>query len=296
LENYEILIVDDRSTDETQNILKRFQTNTTIRVLHHPQNSRYKSSKKAALEYAITHARGEVLVFTDADCYPGSGWLNGMASHFTQSIGLVAGFSPQRARSRLLDRILIIDAASAALVSSSSIQRGLGVTCAGRNLAYRKSAFEDIGGFGAVPDTLSGDDDFILQKIAQHPNWNVTYAFDPKTVVQADGPQTWFAFLRQKRRHLSAGVNYRPRIQFYYTLFHTLNAFVWTLSLLGMFQNILFCLPLFAKIVVDLRLLILFLVRFGFRLSWIYYLIWEGVFVFYHTLIGPLGVFKVKRW
>lgn len=292
-EQMQIIVVDDNSSDGTLQRMHAFadESIACIHCLENPNPSKYKSSKKAALEAAVEKARGDILLFTDADCRPEKGWVRSMISMFDDSVGLVAGFSPQTAPGGFWGDVLQIDAASAAFVAAGTIGLGRGVTCTGRNLAVRRRALFDIGGYASLPDSLSGDDDFLLHNISRHPRWKVKYAFDPASVVPAAGPQNVRCFLQQKKRHLSAGRDFQPLSQFLYALFHLANLAIWlALPAAFYFRAPLLLAPLAAKIISDYFCLHYFLNIFQKKIHLKAFLFWEPLFLFYNIFAGP-GLF-----
>lgn len=293
---FEVVLVDDSSTDCTQQTLQKFTQNQAIHILQNSSHGKYKSSKKGALEIAIPKSRGELLLFTDADCLPPPTWIKNMVRYFQPDTGLVAGFSPQQSDKKWLNKILEIDAAAAAMVSASTIGYGRGVTCTGRNLAYRKQAWLDIGGFVSLPDSLSGDDDFILQAISKQPSWKVKYTFDSTLIVPALGPQSIASFLRQKQRHISAGKYYSLPAKLGFTLYHFVNLMIWGLAIFGLFIHYIFILPLLIKLVLDFFILRFFVRHFNLKIDVRLFLLWQILFVYYNTVTGPIGFFRKLKW
>jgi len=94
-----------------------------------------------------------------------------------------------------------------AVVAAGAIGQGNPVTAAGRNFAYRRSAFKAVGGYGTGVAGASGDDDLLLQRMAKG-GAKVRFAINPETFVLASGAATFGEWLRVKRRHLSAGKRY----------------------------------------------------------------------------------------
>ncbi len=67
---WEIIAVDNASTDQTANIIKSYQTKLPIRYLYEPI-----AGKNNALNLALSVIRGQLIVFTDDDVVPDRNWL-----------------------------------------------------------------------------------------------------------------------------------------------------------------------------------------------------------------------------
>ncbi|HOT96051.1 MAG TPA: glycosyltransferase [bacterium] len=288
--DWEVLIVDDGSSDATRAIARAgVERHPRWQLLGNDYPERWRSRKKGALESALRRARGEYLLFTDADCTPPPAWVAQMAAVLASGAAVCVGFSPLTASGAppLWRAFLHTDALAAALVAAGGIGHGRGITCTGRNLACRREALSRIGGYAALPDTLSGDDDFLLQKIAQLPGETLTYLLTPQGAVPARGPAGWRALLGQKRRHLSAGSRYTRPVQLGYFIFHSANALLWSL---------LFLAPLFrpwllgflaAKILLDGLALLVWSIRLQQPFHPGGFLLWEGLFPLYHLFAWP---------
>ena len=292
----EIIIVDDDSSDGTFEFLQSFVGNHKIRILRKNGDSKYKSSKKHALEIAVSEAKGDILLFTDADCRPGPFWAMTMLSIFTDSTGMVAGFSPQTAKTKLWSEVMKIDTAAAAFVAAGTIAFGRGVTCTGRNLAIRKQALLDVGGYQALPDSLSGDDDFMLQKISSHPKWQVKYAYDSQAVVPAAGPKNVRCFLDQKRRHISAGKHFQIFSQLIFALYHLANLGIWVSLFIAPFVGAIYIVVFILKLVFDFIAVFWFLGLFKIRVRIASFILWQPLFLFYNIFIGPLSFVQKLKW
>ncbi|MBN1561286.1 glycosyltransferase [candidate division KSB1 bacterium] len=293
---YEIIVVDDQSTDGTLERLVKFAEKQPILLLQNSQRGKYRSTKKSALELGISRARGDIMLFTDADCLPGKTWLKAMVEYFDEETALVAGFSPQTATNKVLRHLLTVDAAAAALVAAAAIAAGRGITCSGRNLAYRKDAFTAVGGFARTPDSVSGDDDFVLQAISMRRRWKIRYAFDKSTMVLSAGPQNVKSFLQQKRRHISAGKYFPRTAQAGFALFSLINALIWLSAFSGLFIAPALVLPLLLKFGLDYAILRWFLHHFTIKVRWSNFLLWELLYFYYNSISGPVGLLKKERW
>ena len=75
--NYEIIVVNDASTDSTEQILKQFSAITVLTT-----NG---IGPSMARNLAIEKATGEYLAFTDGDCLIDREWLNQLLAYFTSN-------------------------------------------------------------------------------------------------------------------------------------------------------------------------------------------------------------------
>jgi poly-beta-1,6-N-acetyl-D-glucosamine synthase len=287
---WEVWIIDDQSRDETLAIARKA-------ALDHPNwhatendhTETWHSSKKGALETAIRRARGELLLLTDADCTPPALWISGMVAALSPQIGFSAGFAPLRAPAAPVwwQEFLRVDALAAAMVAAGGIGHGCGITCAGRSLACRRSALEEIGGYAGLPDTFSGDDDFLLQAIARCKKWRMAYALEPQIAVPSLGPPDWRAFLLQKKRHLSAGTSYNRPAQAGYLIFHAANGLLWLAALFSPLFNPAWALLLLLKVVLDGITLIFWSNKLRQPFPLAGFFAWEFLFPLYHLLAFP---------
>jgi cellulose synthase/poly-beta-1,6-N-acetylglucosamine synthase-like glycosyltransferase len=212
-DHYEIIIVDDRSTDNTASIVKEVSLkHASVRLIQATELPPGIAPKKHALARGIDAATGEIICTTDADCIPASGWIQAMVSCFEPEVGLVAGFSPleESSKKSLFQKLFTLDSLSLAAVAAGSFGLGKPLTCNGRNLAYRKETFRSVNGFKEIQTFISGDDDLFLHQVQQRTNWEMRYAIDCQSVVRSKAPSHLKEFINQRIRHASKGRYYPP--------------------------------------------------------------------------------------
>jgi hypothetical protein len=138
----------------------------------------------------------------------------------------------------------------------------------------------------------------LLQKISKIPGYRVAAVFSPESQVPSRGAENLRAFIRQKRRHISAGKAYSRQQQIGYALYHLSNTILWLCPLfLGLPGMALLLLKfgfdglLFHQAMKRLRIAIcdLPLARSAF-------LPWQFLFWLMHTIVGPTAFVGRVRW
>ena len=75
--DWELIVVDNNSTDRTQDVLSGFVGRLPLRIHFEPRQG-----KSVACNSALQHAHGDVLLWTDDDVIPVQGWLEANLSRF----------------------------------------------------------------------------------------------------------------------------------------------------------------------------------------------------------------------
>jgi poly-beta-1,6-N-acetyl-D-glucosamine synthase len=208
--DYQVIVVDDRSDDDTAAIVEAMAaTWPRLKLVRAPQIPRFRCPKKSALAVAIEAGAGELLLFTDADCEPEPGWISAMASGFSrQQVGLVAGYSPHRQAAGLKNGILALDNMAVAALSAGSIGMGRALASTGRSLAYRRRVYNEVGGFEPVGHLLGGDDVYFMRLVGQT-SWEMAYNRRMQGAVWSQaGPEQWRQIIQQKLRHAAKAGHY----------------------------------------------------------------------------------------
>lgn len=206
--DYEVVIVDDNSSDKTYEILLQFQKKYPIlHIVNIREKKHY--GKKTALELGIQKSTHELLLLTDADCYPTSHfWIDRMQAEMRGNIEIGLGFSPYKKSYGFLNAFIRFETVIAAIQYFSFALFGQPYMGVGRNLIYRKSLFKRQGGFKSHEHIASGDDDLFINASASFSNIKVI--LDSQTFVYSIPKSSWLKFYYQKSRHLTTGKKYKP--------------------------------------------------------------------------------------
>ena len=167
-DTFEILVVNNAPND------------ITPKDLIIPENCSILSESRpgsyAARNKALSIAKGNIILTTDADCIPPKNWIKIITSYFTKETGMVVGMAPLKSTYWWLSSFISMDALTADILAYGSLGWGHAVACAGRNFAYRKSVFMEVNGFSGINHIITGDDDLFLQKVAKMTNWKIQFS------------------------------------------------------------------------------------------------------------------------
>ncbi|MEB3702961.1 Poly-beta-1,6-N-acetyl-D-glucosamine synthase [Candidatus Bealeia paramacronuclearis] len=190
--HYEVLLLDDGSTDNTLEIAREFVESGKLRILHKSKNQ----GKALALNDGFPCTNGEIIVIFDADAEPHPQFLNHMIKHFQHPrVGAVTGHPRVKNTNTFLARLQLVEFTSIiGLLRRSQRIWGRIVTISGIASAFRREALHDMGGFS--PNAYTEDIE-ITWRLQKH-FWDVRY--EPKATVWMHVPETFTTFFRQRLR------------------------------------------------------------------------------------------------
>jgi len=188
--NYEIIVVDDGSTDNTLNEAKQFKSKN-VKVIHQEN-----SGKPVALNTGVKHAKGEIILTVDADSALDRDSLRKLAARFADPrVGAVAGNIKVIPEPTLLNAIQGTEyALGINLVRKAQSMLGCVMIVPGPIAALRRQAVEQVGLFS--DDTFAEDFD-ITMKILRA-GYRVEY--EDAAIAYTDAPKNLEDFMKQRRR------------------------------------------------------------------------------------------------
>jgi glycosyltransferase involved in cell wall biosynthesis len=135
--DYEIIIVDGHSSDDTVDLASKFP----VRIFFEDGGNR-----ASACNVGVSHAKGEIVAFTDDDCVVPKDWLERIAINFDRDeMQVLGGPSLTPPESTHLEKAL--GATYAQVVDLTALGNKSGKKIAGCNSAYLKSTLINAGGF-----------------------------------------------------------------------------------------------------------------------------------------------------
>lgn len=232
--NFELVLVNDGSYDETLQIMEEFQIEYPgkIKIVDVKPNEKFWGSKKYALTLGIKATSFEYLLFSDADCKPNSSeWISEMVQHFSENHQIVLGYGAfEKKTNSFLNKIIRFETLLTAIQYFSFANIGIPYMGVGRNIAYTKSAFFEVNGFAKHMNIKSGDDDLFINEVANKKN--TTFCLSPKSFTISKPKENFKSWVSQKRRHISTANYYKFHHQFLLGLFYCSILLFWTFAII----------------------------------------------------------------
>ena len=198
---FQVVLVDDRSTDRTGQIMEGFRARHAerVQVVHVREEPAIRNPKQAALELGFRAAHAEILAFTDADCVLPPEWLAGLLPYFADPrVGIVFGQLALARAGGFLGRFQAYDQPLIHQWNSGTAGLGIPGSCFGNNLAARRAVVEQVGGFLGLGDTLT--EDAALVTAAAKRGWRVRVCTRRSAMIVTRPQPSWRAFLNQHLR------------------------------------------------------------------------------------------------
>jgi len=207
-EFFDVIVVDDHSTDATATIAGQFPFVKIIQL----EEDNINSYKKKAIETGIAAATGELIVTTDADCIPGKEWLQTIASYKeeTNAVFIAAPVSIH-CNSSVLQVFQAMDFMVLQGITGAVVHKKQMSMCNGANLAYEKKVFYEVNGFAGIDNIASGDDMLLMYKISEKYPDAVHYLKAKEAIVSTQAVTTWKEFFQQRIRWASKAAKYQDK-------------------------------------------------------------------------------------
>ena len=218
--DFEVVIVNDCSDDETEEYLKDLERRETrIKPVQLKQHLNFFNGKKFPLSMGIKSAANDLIVLTDCNCMPTNDqWLRSLVNCYSKNTEVVIGYSPFVRKKGLLNQLMRFDAMQNALLYLSAALNGHPYMGIGKNLSYRKELFYRNKGFTSHYTTSVGDDDLFVSQVATKKNTEVLIDADNLILTTPTG--NFHLWSRQKSARYSTVPQYNARARLMLSLFY----------------------------------------------------------------------------
>ena len=246
-ERYEVIVIDDHSTDDTAVIVREFVApGVSIKCLslsemeadreerHLPAGDKGQSlftgdknrrtgsknrrtgGKKFAIEKGVATAAGELIITTDADCRFHPDWLRTIAGFYEETgakfiaapVRIGDGSGEDRAGHTFLSIFQTLDFITLQGITGAAVYKGFHSMCNGANLAYEKKVFYEVDGFKDIDAIPSGDDMLLMHKIYKRYPEAVLFLKSRQAIVSTRPETSWRGFVNQRVRWASKADKY----------------------------------------------------------------------------------------
>ncbi|HOP49808.1 MAG TPA: glycosyltransferase [Ignavibacteriales bacterium] len=286
----EIILVDDKSTDRTKEIIEDFiNGKSKFKCITTTEEIGSLKGKTNALANGIKISKGEIIITTDADCMPPKYWAKSMASYFVDNVGVVAGFTTQESYNAFTG-MQALDFCFLQSIASGVMNLGKPITCIGNNMAFTRKAYDRVGGFENLEFSIT-EDFKLLQSIVQTGEFTAIYPLDKEALNVSKACKDWKTLYWQKKRWGVGGLQ-APIEDYLLMAIGFINSLFIILSPFFMSTNVL--LLIFTKILIDYIYLRQLLKRWEIEEKMKYFWAFEIYYIVYVILL-PIVVFLSRK-
>ncbi len=180
----EIIVVDDGSTDGTERVARA----RNVGYIRQENGGPAKARNTGARE-----AEGEVIAFTDSDCIPEPNWIEALVASLDEDTAAVGGTYGIANPDSTLARFIHEE------IAARHSHFGEAVDFLGSfNVAYKKAAFDAVGGFDESFRIASAEDNDLAYRLSDRGG---TLRFTGEAVVCHHHPTRLWPYLRTQMRH-----------------------------------------------------------------------------------------------
>jgi cellulose synthase/poly-beta-1,6-N-acetylglucosamine synthase-like glycosyltransferase len=301
---FEIIVIDDHSTDKTSLIISQFQEkNSNIKLINlqnELEGKQLNAYKKKAIEMAVEKAKGSWIITTDADCILKPTWLLLFDEYIANNNSLLVAapviFTKDKS---IVSNFQYIDFMALQAATAATVSIGLHSMCNGANLAYNKNIFKEVGGFKGIDNIASGDDMLLMNKIKSKYPKQIGYLFSKNAIATTKPMPDWNSFLNQRIRWASKADKYDDKS----LLPVLLGVYLFNFLLFSMFFASLFNMKLLIfglgfiilKTIVEWRYMKVASTFFG-EVSFMQFAALQPLHIAYMVVAGWLGKFGNYKW
>lgn len=201
----ELLIVNDNSTDSTQEIIENFVKGKSKFIpLKSKKSIGNVKGKANAIANAMEIATGEIIFTTDADCTVKPEWIKTILSYYDDGVAGVFGYTHQPGDG-LLKKMQSADLIYLLTVSSGTMNMDTPMSCIGNNMSYRRSVYNEVGGYEAIPFSVT-EDYRLLKEMIKLEKYKFRYPIDVDSLITTKPCPDIKTLFRQKKRWSVGGL------------------------------------------------------------------------------------------
>jgi cellulose synthase/poly-beta-1,6-N-acetylglucosamine synthase-like glycosyltransferase len=308
---FEVIVVDDYSTDATPEIVQLFSHKNVsmLSLKDFTENKNLNSYKKKAIEIAISKATGDLIVTTDADCIAPVNWLRTMAAFYEKQnpafIAAPVDYSllPIKGNNlwmRFFASFQSLDFMGLQGITGAAVHKKFHFMCNGANLAYEKKVFYEVGGYKEIDMIASGDDMLLMHKIYKKYPDRILFLKSADSIIKTKPVEKLMDFFHQRIRWASKAGEYTDKKIIAVLIFvYVFNVWMLVLGVLSVFHPFIFLWFLgFLSGKIFFELFFIYPVAKFFNkedMLW-WFPVAQPLHIVYTIIAGWLGKFGSYRW
>ena len=306
---FEVIVVDDHSTDATAAIVKSFSANNVklISLEDFTDGATLNSYKKKAIDIAIQQSSGTLIVTTDADCIVPTTWLQCIATFYEKNNAVfIAAPVAYHNEDSFLKIFQSLDFMTLQGITGASVHKKFHSMCNGANLAYERKAFDEVNGFKGIDTIASGDDMLLMHKIYQRYPERIHFLKSQQAIVHTQAMETVTDFFNQRIRWASKSDKFDDkRIFFVLVLVYFFNVWLCVLGAVGLVNLLLhhdgsilwrLLFILIIKVIVELLFIYPVATFFSKQKMLSFFTFFQPSHIIYTIIAGWLGKFGSYKW
>jgi cellulose synthase/poly-beta-1,6-N-acetylglucosamine synthase-like glycosyltransferase len=283
----EIVIVDDNSEDETYNLIDKFiDGKKKFIVLKTNEQIGELKGKTNAIANALKQAKGEIILTTDADCRVSTTWARTLASYYVDgAVAMVCGYTNQNEKTNF-EAMQSVDFIYVLGIGAGTMNLGFYLSCIGNNMSYRRSVYDEVGGYESIPFSIT-EDSMLLKVFADQKKYKIFFPLDQGGLVTSKPCENIKSVYSQKKRWGVGGLDTARSgagilaSGFVNHLFMVLTPFF--------FSPVVIIFVLF-KVMIDYNFLIFLYKNLNLKLKFIHFLTFQLYFIIY-VIVLPFVLF-----
>ena len=298
-DKFEVIVADDSSTDHTLVLVNEFAAKAaiTVKVVQVVDGR----GKKKAIETAIKESRGELIVTIDGDCIAGINWLSTINSYYQNyKPKMICGGVTFYDEQSVFEKMQTIEFASLTGSGAACLKAGFPNMCNGANLAYEKKAFYEVDGFTGNETIASGDDEFLMHKMAKRYSGKVQFLKNSEATVYTKPRKSIKEFISQRKRWASKWKHYQFKsikwLAVFIFFYNFMLIVTFGMSIAGQYYWSIFLIQIIFKVLAEFLFLGKILSYFGKRINLFIFMVTVLVYPFYVVLFGLISRKESYQW
>jgi poly-beta-1,6-N-acetyl-D-glucosamine synthase len=292
---FEVIIVDDNSTDKTFSVASEFKGVRNFIVLRNKGEG-----KKQAVRTGVAASAGNMIITTDADCRFGDKWMRTIISFYVENKldMIICPVELQGGRS-FFHRFQELEFLSLQGVTAGTAIIGNPVMCNGANLAFTREVYNKHT--DNLHDELpTGDDVLLLHSIKREPENKIMWLESMDAIATSAASETLSSFFNQRARWISKAGSYTDRFTQVLAIVTFVTIFLQLILLIAGFFNqvflLVFLIATLLKSIPDYLILQNTTSRYRKKNLMKWFLPSQIIYPLYIIIVSVYALLKGNRW